>query len=67
MKLRERVIEHGLREISMISVHQFGFIPVRSTMKVSFLIRQVMEQYREQKRIYTWFSLTWIRLMTKYQ
>jgi hypothetical protein len=49
IKLHERVIEHHLRGITRISLNQFGFMPRRSTMVVIFLIRQVMEQYREQK------------------
>ena len=30
--------------------NQFGFMPGRSTMEVIFLIRQLMERYREQKK-----------------
>ena len=30
-------------------MNQFGFMPRRSTMEVIFLIRQVMERYREKK------------------
>jgi len=29
---------------------QFGFMPGRSTMELIFLIREVMEQYREHKQ-----------------
>ena len=49
MKLWERVIEHCLRAITRVSMNQFGFMPGRSTMEVIFLIRQVMERYREKK------------------
>jgi hypothetical protein len=31
-------------------MNQFGFMPGRSTMEASFLIRQVMERYKEQKK-----------------
>ena len=33
-----------------ISTNQFGFMPGRSTTKAIFLIRQVMERFREQKK-----------------
>ena len=48
MKLWERVMEHRLRAITRVSMNQFGFMPGRSTMEVIFLIRQVMERYREK-------------------
>ena len=50
MKLKERVIEHRLRAITRVSLNQFGFMPERSTMEAIFLIRQVMEWYREKKK-----------------
>ena len=31
-------------------MNQFGFMPERSTMEAIFLIRQVMERYREKKK-----------------
>jgi hypothetical protein len=31
-------------------MNQFGFMPGRSTMEAIFLIRQVMERYKEQKK-----------------
>jgi hypothetical protein len=46
----ERVIEHRLRGITMNSLNQFGFMPKRSIVEAIFLIRQVVEQYREQKK-----------------
>jgi hypothetical protein len=52
-----------------MTMNQFGFMPRRSTMEVIFLIRQVMERYKEQKDLHmvfitleskcfycTWFS-----------
>ena len=33
-----------------ISTNQFGFMPGRSTIDAIFLIRQVMERFREQKK-----------------
>ena len=50
MKLWERVIEHRLRGTTRISMNQFGFMPGRSTIEAIFLIRQVMERFREQKK-----------------
>jgi hypothetical protein len=59
MKLWKRVIEHLLRGITRIALNQFDFMPRRSTMEVVFLIRQVIQQYREQKKDLHMFSLTW--------
>ncbi|XP_066367886.1 uncharacterized protein [Miscanthus floridulus] len=55
MKLWERVIEHRLRAITRVSMNQFGFMPGRSTMEAIFLIRQVMERYREKKDLHMVF------------
>jgi Reverse transcriptase (RNA-dependent DNA polymerase) len=49
MKLWERVIEHRLRKLTIVSKNQFGFMPERFTMEVIFLIRQLMKRHREQK------------------
>jgi hypothetical protein len=43
MKLCKRVFEHRQREITMISLNQFGFMCGRLTMEVIFLIRKVIE------------------------
>jgi hypothetical protein len=50
IKLWERVIEHRLRGMTHITMNKFGFMPERSTMKAIFLIRHVMERYKEQKK-----------------
>jgi hypothetical protein len=50
MKLWERIIEHHLRGVTNVTKNQFGFMPGRSTMELIFLIRQLMEGYREQKK-----------------
>jgi hypothetical protein len=50
MKLWERVIEHRLRTTTSVTQNQFGFMPERSTMEAIFLLRQLMERYREQKK-----------------
>ena len=38
-----------------ISTNQFGFMPGRSTAEAIFLIRQVMERFKEQKDIHMVF------------
>jgi Reverse transcriptase (RNA-dependent DNA polymerase) len=50
MKLWERVIEYRLRKLIIVSKNQFGFMLERSTMEAIFLIRQLMERHREQKK-----------------
>jgi hypothetical protein len=50
MKLWEMIIEHRLRGVTNVTENQFGFIPERSTMKAIFLIRQLIERCREQKK-----------------
>jgi Reverse transcriptase (RNA-dependent DNA polymerase) len=50
INLWEKVIEHRLRKLTTISKNQFGFMPARSTMEAIFLIRQLMERHREQKK-----------------
>jgi hypothetical protein len=50
IKLWERIIEHRLRKVTNITENQFGFIPARLTMEAIFLIRQLMERCREQKK-----------------
>jgi hypothetical protein len=55
MKLWERVIEHRLRGMTHITMNQFGFMPGRSAMEAIFLIRQVMERYKEQKDLHMVF------------
>jgi hypothetical protein len=47
MNLWERIIEHHLRKVTNVAEYQFGSIQGRSTMKMIFLIRQLMERYRE--------------------
>jgi hypothetical protein len=50
MKLWRRIIEHRLRRVTNVTENQFSFMSGRSTMKVIFLIRQLMERCREQKK-----------------
>jgi hypothetical protein len=50
MKLWERFIEHRLRRLTRVTQNQFGFMPGRSTMEAIFLVRQLMERYREEKK-----------------
>ena len=55
MKLWEKVIEHRLRRVTSVTQNQFGFMPGRSTIEAIFLIRQLMERYREQKDLHMVF------------
>jgi Reverse transcriptase (RNA-dependent DNA polymerase) len=55
IELWERVIEHLLRKLTIVSKNQFGFMPERSTVKAIFLIRQLMERHREQKDLHMIF------------
>ncbi|KAK9168813.1 hypothetical protein Syun_000953 [Stephania yunnanensis] len=50
MKLWERIIDNMLRRETTISENQFGFMPGRSTMEVIFLVRRLLEKYREKKK-----------------
>ncbi|KAL6559063.1 hypothetical protein OROHE_006432 [Orobanche hederae] len=50
MKLWERVIEQRIRKCVKITENHFGFMPGRSTMEAIYLIRQLMEYYRDQKK-----------------
>jgi hypothetical protein len=50
MKLWERVIERHLIQMTSVTKNQFSFIPGRSTMEAIFLVRQLMERYKEQKK-----------------
>jgi hypothetical protein len=50
MKLCKRIIKHRLREVTNVTENQFGFMPGRSTMEAIFLIMQLMEICREQKK-----------------
>jgi Reverse transcriptase (RNA-dependent DNA polymerase) len=55
MKLWERVIEHRLRKLKIVSKNQFGFMSRRSIMETIFLIRQLIERHREQKDLHMIF------------
>jgi hypothetical protein len=50
IKVWEIIIEHRLRGVTNVTENQFGFMPERSTMETIFLIRQLMESCREQKK-----------------
>ncbi len=47
MKLCERMIEAGLREITNIADNQFGFRPGKSTTEPIFALTMLQEKYRE--------------------
>ncbi|KAK9118568.1 hypothetical protein Scep_016661 [Stephania cephalantha] len=50
MKLWERIIDNRIRRETTISENQFGFMPGRSTMEAIFLVRRLLEKYREKKK-----------------
>ena len=50
MKLCERIIERRLRSITSITKNQFGFMPGRSTIEAIFILRQLIEKYREKRK-----------------
>ncbi|KAK9148674.1 hypothetical protein Scep_007431 [Stephania cephalantha] len=50
IKLWERIIDNRLRRETTISENQFGFMPGRSTMEAIFLVRRLLEKYREKKK-----------------
>ncbi len=50
MKLWERVIEQRLRKEIKVSKNQFGFMPGRSTMEAIYLLRRLMERYRDHQK-----------------
>ena len=50
MKLWERVIEHRLKGVTTMSEHQFGFMARRSTIEAIYLLRRLMEKYKEKKK-----------------
>jgi hypothetical protein len=50
IKLCERIIKHRLRGVTNVTKNQFSFMLGRSTMDAIFLIRQLIERCREQKK-----------------
>jgi hypothetical protein len=50
MKLWERINEHRLRGVTNVTENQIRFMPERSTIEAIFLISQLMERCREQKK-----------------
>ncbi|GLS47117.1 hypothetical protein GCM10007884_51210 [Methylobacterium brachythecii] len=50
MKLWERVIEQRIRRETEVTENQFGFMPGRSTMEAIYILRKLMEKYREKKK-----------------
>ena len=50
VKVREQVIECRIRRIVTISANQFGFMPRRPTIGAIYLIRCLVEKYREHRK-----------------
>lgn len=49
LKIWERIVENRLRQESVISEEQFGFMPGRGTTDAVFAMRRVMERCREMQ------------------
>ena len=49
MKLLERLIEQRLKKETNVSENQFGFMRGRSTMEPIYLLRRLMERYRDHQ------------------
>ena len=47
MKLWERVIKQRLKKETDVLENQFGFMPDRSIMEAIYLLRRLMERYRD--------------------
>ncbi|KAK9142709.1 hypothetical protein Syun_012109 [Stephania yunnanensis] len=54
IKLWEMIIDNRLRRETTISENQFGFMFGRSTMEAIFLVRRLLEKYREKKKIFSY-------------
>jgi hypothetical protein len=50
MQLEDKTIEHRLRGVTNVTKNQFGFMLGRSTIEAIFLIRQLMERCKEQRK-----------------
>ena len=56
MKIVERVLESGIRELLMIDEMQFGFMPGKSTTHASFILRRMQEEFRgREKKLFMCF------------
>ena len=50
MKIVERVLENGIRELVMIDDMQFGFMPEEGTTHALFILRRMQEEFREREQ-----------------
>ncbi|EYC19017.1 hypothetical protein Y032_0025g1118 [Ancylostoma ceylanicum] len=50
MKIYGRLLDRRLRDMLEIASYQFGFVPKRSTIDAIFIVRQVVEKYREKNK-----------------
>jgi hypothetical protein len=50
IKIWEMIIEHSLKGVTNVTENQFGFMSERLTMKVIFLIRQLLARCMKQKK-----------------
>ena len=50
MKIVERVLEGRIRELVNIDSMQFGFMPGRGTTDALFVVRRMLEEYKDKKK-----------------
>ena len=50
MKIYERIIEQRIRNKTVMSEEQFGFMPGKGTIDAIFALRQLMEKYAEKQK-----------------
>ena len=50
MKVWEKILDGGLKEVVNISGNQFGFAAGRSTTDAIFILRQIQQKYTEKKK-----------------
>ena len=50
MKIYERIIEQRIRNETVMSEEQFGFMPGKGTIDAIFALRQLMEKYAEKQK-----------------
>ena len=51
MKIVERVLENGIRELVMIDKMQFGFMVGKGTTHALFILRRMQEEFRGREKV----------------
>jgi len=52
MKIWEKIINKRIRSETSVTKNQFSFMPGKSTMEPLFCVRQLVENYREKKKMF---------------